>query len=314
MAVNRAALASLTKLLDAGDVARLAASAERIDKIEQEKARELEALLDHITESVADSLEHEGLVKMPSAWAIDDVLTKFFIDHWRDTTAAGILEAGEVEVVGDTIVKLAQRKKIKQRTPRNLKELRELYDYFRKNPKEARRFREQAERIRKLYLKKINAYVRDRTIEIDRGARESQRERPYRKASRQEVVAEIKKKAAIVYARSKTTLETETTRNYNNARRGIYDLSPDVTHYLFVAVRDFATTKWCRSRDKLVYRKGDPLLDKETPPIHWNCRSELLPLTPQNPVHLKLIENKSMARRSHKCAPLPPGWVSSRAA
>jgi len=312
MAVNRKALAELGELLEQTDIVRLTASVEKIDKVEQKHARIFERVIDAISEQCADNIAQDR--PLPSASDIDHVLFVHFLDLWFDTTAAGIEEAGAVETVGETIVKLAQRKKIKKRVPRNMRELRELYDYFRRNPKEARRFREQAEAVRKLYLQKINRYVRERTGALERGAEKSETKAPHRKATRNEVVAEIKKKVAIVYARAKTTIETETTRNYNNTRRGIYDLSPDVTHYLFVAVRDFATTKWCKSRDKLVYRKGDPLLDKETPPIHWNCRSELLPLTPQNPVHLKLIENKEMARRAHKCEPLPPGWVSSAAA
>lgn len=299
MAINRKALAELAEHLDAEDITRLTASAQRIDRIEQEHVRRFESFFASLELEAVNALERDEL---PSIDA--DQIFSMLLEHWRDTTEAAIQSTGGgVEVVGDTVVKLA-RKKIKSGAPTNMRELRELYDYFRTNARAAKRYRQQAEQIKRLYLKRIQELVKERSREFNAGAA----------VKRDELALEVKKKIATAWARTKTTLETESTRNYNNTRRGIYDLSPDVTHYLFVAIRDFATTKWCRSRDKLVYKKGDPLLDKETPPIHWNCRSELLPLTPQNPVHLKLIKNKTMARRSHRCEPMPPGWVSSKAA
>lgn len=299
MAINRKALVELAHHLDPEDITRLTANAQRIDRIEQDHVRRFEALFERLELDTVNALERDELPNIDA-----DQIFAMLLDHWRDTSEAAIHSAGGgVEVVGDTVVKLA-RKKIKSGAPTNMRELRELYDYFRTNPRAAKRYRQQAEQIKRLYLKRVQELVKERSREFNKGAA----------VKRDELALEVKKKIATAWARTKTTLETESTRNYNNVRRGVYDLSPDVTHYLFVAIRDFATTKWCRSRDKLVYKKGDPLLDKETPPIHWNCRSELLPLTPQNPVHLKLILNKQMARRSHRCEPMPPGWVSSAAA
>jgi SPP1 gp7 family putative phage head morphogenesis protein len=314
VAVDQKAIAEIRKLLGAEAATRLAKNAREIDRIERKGSRALERVLDHITERIAGALA--GDASMPSEDYIDDLLTAQLLDHWRDTSSAGIKETGGgVEVVGDTVVQLARRKKIKgNAAPRNMRELRELYDFFRKNPEARKRFADQAKKIRKLYLKKINEYVRQRTGAIDVGAEANEQSSPFRKVTRAEIAVEVKKKVAVAYSRAKMTLETETTRNYNATRRAVYDTSPDVTHYLFVAVRDFRTTKWCKSRDKLVYKKGDPLLDKETPPIHWNCRSEMLPLTPQNPVHLRLINSKEHSRRNHSCEPMPRGWISSRAA
>lgn len=109
---------------------------------------------------------------------------------------------------------------------------------------------------------------------------------------------------------AKAIVNTETTHYYNKVRREYYDESPDVTHYLFVAIRDRATTKWCKSRNGLVYEKGTEALDVETPPIHWNCRSEILPLTLQNPKHRALIKDKSKQRSRKRPAPLHPKWLA----
>lgn len=165
------------------------------------------------------------------------------------------------------------------------------------------RQKEIAEKIKKAYIKKVQSVWVKYGEEFRSGIT----------AETTEAVRQIKEGADVVYSRAKMIVETETTYYYNKSRRTVYDESPDVTHYLFVSVRDHATTKWCKTRHGLVYKKGDPLLDKETPPIHWNCRSEILPLTWHNPAHRKLIEDLSRRRRNNTCEPLPPGWTTRAA-
>jgi uncharacterized protein with gpF-like domain len=104
---------------------------------------------------------------------------------------------------------------------------------------------------------------------------------------------------------------TETTRYYNDVRHEIYSQSEDINHFLFMSIRDFRTTEWCKTRNGLVYKKEDPLYLREKPPCHWNCRSEMVPLTDVNPRHEKMINDPSIARRNNKCKPLPPGWNTS---
>ncbi len=41
---------------------------------------------------------------------------------------------------------------------------------------------------------------------------------------------------------------------------------------------------------------------------HWNCRSELLPLSRLNPAHRRLLEDQSLRAENKKLVPLPPGW------
>lgn len=182
--------------------------------------------------------------------------------------------------------------------PKSFKELMELWDKWRKQGTVGRRQRVLANRVKHEYIKKVQS-VWDRHGEEFREGNE---------ASRNEVIRKIRQATRAPYARAKTIVETETTYYYNKVRRDVYDESKDVTHYLFVAIRDHRTTEWCNDRHGLVYAKDDPLLQKETPPIHWNCRSEIIPLTPLNPRHLLLIQNPSLQRRNHSCKALPPGW------
>jgi SPP1 gp7 family putative phage head morphogenesis protein len=123
------------------------------------------------------------------------------------------------------------------------------------------------------------------------------------------------KRAKIPVARADLIVNTETTRYYNESIRKLYDGAEGVTHYLFVAIRDRRTTKWCcdfrkGGRDGLVYKKGDAVTDRETCPCHWQCRSQFLPLSPSNPKHLKLISDESRWRANNKPFPLPRGWNS----
>lgn len=190
----------------------------------------------------------------------------------------------------------------KGKVPKSLKDLREWWDAYRKRGKVPARQKVEAERLKAEFLRQIQKAWRDNSDDFLSGdtARNTQAE------------IAIRRRAGVAASRAKMIVETETTYYFNRARREVYDASDDVSHYLFLAIRDHATTKWCKTRHGLVYAKGDPLLDKETPPCHWFCRSELVPLTPRNPSHLRLIQDQSKARRHHSPEPLPKGWTGTR--
>lgn len=184
------------------------------------------------------------------------------------------------------------------RVPTTFRQLRIMWDRFRKQKYIPRRQQALAERIRREYLKKVQEVWVTHGEEFRKGTT----------AQRYEAVTAVLKGADVTYTRAKMIVETETTYYYNKTRHAVFDKSPDVTHYLFLAIRDHRTTEWCKTRHGLVYAKSDPLLMHERPPCHWNCRSEILPLVPQNPRHLKLIEDSNRWRRHNTCKPLPPEW------
>lgn len=115
------------------------------------------------------------------------------------------------------------------------------------------------------------------------------------------------KRVKMPVARAKTIVQTETTRYFNDGIKDLYSKADGVTHYLFAAIRDKRTTEWCNDRNGLVYRKDKKYSDIP-PPIHWNCRSQILPLSPSNPKHLKLIEDQKRLRENNSPKPLPRGW------
>jgi SPP1 gp7 family putative phage head morphogenesis protein len=52
-----------------------------------------------------------------------------------------------------------------------------------------------------------------------------------------------------------------------------------VTGLRHVSIIDESTTNICRSRDGITLPIGDPFWTNGIPPLHWNCRSALLPVT-----------------------------------
>ncbi len=189
--------------------------------------------------------------------------------------------------------------------PTTLAGLRKWWDHYRRMGEVPERQREHARIIKEAFLKQVQEAWRESASDFLFGDTNQQAE----------AVEFITKRAGVAASRAKMITETETTHYYNAARRDIYDQSPDVGGYLFMAIRDHRTTKWCSTRHGLVYLKGDlALLDRETPPIHWYCRSELLPLVWQVPRQAALLADRGRARTNHHCEPLPPEWTGRQAA
>jgi SPP1 gp7 family putative phage head morphogenesis protein len=189
------------------------------------------------------------------------------------------------------VPKSLRQKELKERIARWTKEWRK----WRKTHRLPGDLKKKAREIREEYLKSVRRVFRERGPEFE-------------KADPEEIKRAIIEGTKMPAANAATMVRTNTTWYQNQVRRDFYDQVPDVTHYLFLAIRDAATTKWCETRHGLVYAKGDPLVDKEMPPIHWNCRSEMLPLDPDNPRHAKILEKENVRRRNNAPEPLPKAF------
>lgn len=294
MSINIGAIYNLEKLLgsrEASNVVQLAKKQERLEAIWR---REMKEEIDRTTRKIISNASETGRLKL-SEVNFDEIVMR----HSYEVMKSGIKSTEAPPTLRG--VKLAAPPPAK--IPRSLKALRILWDRWRATGMMPPRQKAISNKIRKAYCAKVQSVWVKYGDEFRSGST----------ASITEVVRKMEEGADVAYSRAKMIVETETTYYYNKARRDIYDESPDVTHYLFVAIRDHATTKWCKSRQGLVYKKGSKILDKETPPIHWYCRSEILPLTWHNPNHRKLIEDLKRARMNNHCEPLPPGWTSRAA-
>lgn len=203
----------------------------------------------------------------------------------------------------------------KNRMPRSLKELTFWWDEIKSRKTVGRAEKKYAEELKKNYLKKVKSVWEH----VSGDFREGKDSAGKPVANQNEAKDYFKREMAATHGRANTIVNTETTRHYNQARVEFYDQSEDVTHYLFLAIRDSRTTKWCcdyhsGGRHGLVYTKGTEVFRKEMCPCHWNCRSEMVPLTMLNPNHARIINDYHRRREYHTPYPLPPGWEPSKAA
>ena len=98
-----------------------------------------------------------------------------------------------------------------------------------------------------------------------------------------EIIKELKELAPdISDVWLETVVRTKITEIYNEGAKSYYENDPiaskAVVAYQFSAVLDDRTTDCCAQLDKSIYELGD-YVDEVTPPLHFNCRSLLIPIT-----------------------------------
>jgi len=280
-------------LLSADDQAQLRRGARAAHRVEQRYSQRFDQIFDRLEQEAIRALE-TGAMEPP-----DLDVTMVLLENVHDSIKAALETQPRLPTsLAKGTPKAGPAPKIK--IPTNPRELREWWDRVRKGKAPAR-IQALAGRIKQAYLHTAQRLW----VEYAEDFREG------RAWSQELVRAQMKRAVAVGRHRARIIVATETTRYYNQARTGYYDQQDTVTHYLYVAVRDHRTTKWCKpgiGRDGIVYTKGTEVLERETPPTHYQCRSELLPLSPFNPNHRKLIEDQSRRRENRRPAPLLPGW------
>jgi SPP1 gp7 family putative phage head morphogenesis protein len=78
-----------------------------------------------------------------------------------------------------------------------------------------------------------------------------------------------------------TIARTNGAEAYNTANMNLYmsdDVRPGIEAFMFAAIMDEVTTEICAAQDGRVIYKDDPELARYTPPLHFNCRSTLIPI------------------------------------
>jgi SPP1 gp7 family putative phage head morphogenesis protein len=290
MALDRVAIKNIFELFGDTEAKTIVSLTQRQETIEQRWVRNLRKKFDRIVERVTADAEITG--NMDWSWVSFD---EFVLQHSLAVMGEGIKSAQRLSPITEKRLARPPSAKI----PANLAELRRVYDEWRSKGVLPPRQQSIANRIKRAFFARLQKLW----IRYGEDFREGSI------GTRREVIGQVMRQADVVFSRAKMITETETTYYYNKSRREIYDKSDDITHYLFMAIRDFRTTQWCNSRQGLVYKKDDPLLKQETPPIHWNCRSEILPLSRLNPRHARIIDHTSRQRRNRTPEPLPAEWI-----
>lgn len=304
MALNRAALERLRLLLGSTEAAHIESNATIAERIERTWLLKLEQLFASVINQTLDLSKHGELI-LPED--IEERLGVMFLQHEMATVtgALGTLRQ-PAHVDADPHVRAAKKKKPK--LPRSAHAIREAWDNYRKTGNLPKHAAANAKKIKSLYIRKVQELWQKHGRDFIEGhARKPNGEWNPDAFDKEAARKAIQKATKVSVARARTVVETETTRYYNDARREYYDAIETVDGYLFVIVRDSGTTRWCLSRAGLVFFRG-ALLNKNTPPCHWNCRSEVLPLSRLNPTHAKILADEKLWATNNKLVPLPPGW------
>lgn len=332
MALNRPVLRSLLTMLGPSDVRRIEDNARAAEVIEQRWVARFNALFDKLAEDLLDTIAEHGEPRWPTDLA--EQIGGLLLEHELATTMAASATITPAEYV--RAAKGSAKPQPEQPAwPTDLARIRQLWDQWRRTGRLPGRTAEQARAVKTLYIRRVQqAWQREGVdfINGDRvdgyGAKGTDVNETGKRGratvwnpsafNRDAARVAIQKAFAVPRARAKTIVETETTRYYNTTRVNTYNQIDSVVAYLFVAVRDAATTKWCcygkGGRHGVVFFKGSALLSRNCPPCHYNCRSELLPLSRLNPAHRKLLENTTLWAQNRKLTPLLPEWNRDRAA
>ena len=180
--------------------------------------------------------------------------------------------------------------------PRRLKGMEQLFRDKRYWPMIMKRSKLVTERLRKQYLAKLNKKFQEILPKIQSG---------------EITPSEAKKEMITAWDTSKSRVETifrtETTNYFSKTQVAFFDGDKDIIGFMFDAIKDTGTTEICKKRHGLVYRPGTKELQDNTPALHFNCRSHLIPLA-NIPENRKLLDDPTRNPKNRAVPPLPPGW------
>lgn len=152
------------------------------------------------------------------------------------------------------------------------------------------------DRLRKAYLEKLRKKFKAVVPAMLSGEK-----------SPAEVKAELMEAWGATRSRVGTIFDTETTKYFCQTQVAFFEEDPDIIGFLFDSIRDTARTPICQSRHGLVFRPGTQLLRKNTPALHWRCRSHLIALA-DTEYNRKLLADPQRDPERRALVPLPKGW------
>lgn len=284
---NRLVISDLYKILDSHECDYILLSAYRTQKLEINGVNRVNRFYDKLDKKIIDQLIEIGRVNSKEI-NFDDIIVNYIFK----VVFASINDSKRFPAL-PKISRLARPK-----IPLKLSDLLKQWDLWRKKKIVPKQLKTHVKNLKESYLKKIHN-IWSKSSEDFRSGDPVQKE---------EIITRVREELKTERSRAANIVQTETTKYYNNVRRKVFDESEEVTHYLFLSIRDKRTTAWCKTRHGIVFEKGTKLLEENTPAIHWNCRSEITPLTPFNPKHKKLIDDSSRKPSNNKLKPLPHGW------
>lgn len=138
---------------------------------------------------------------------------------------------------------------------------------------EAGDIKEQIDLVSKRFFDDIFGSVEDSVVDsFARGLSEGW--------TREEMIDELMAQLQVVSERDvNTAVRTATTEFFTDARLEVYHEADGAVEAVeFSAILDDRTTEECLDLDETIFELGDPNLSRATPPVHYNCRSNLVPI------------------------------------
>jgi SPP1 gp7 family putative phage head morphogenesis protein len=233
---------------------------------------------------------------------------QYILDHWDGTdrfpepTLNGMYGVSEnfYRDVNQEAVLSAKEKVLpkngKKKLARSLPSLERTFRDKRRWPKTMKRSKILTDRLRKQYTQKL----REKFAEIVPAMKDGS-------ITPMEAKKEMIKSWDASKARVETIFRTETTNYFGKAQVEFFEDDPEIIGFLFDSLKDSASTNICRSRHGLIYKPGSKLLADNTPALHWNCRSHLIPLV-NTPENRKMVSDPSRDPSKKSVVPLPKNW------
>ncbi len=246
---------------------------------------------------IMDHYEKVGQFAAPSLSQLDLLMAAFYYDVLH----LGLNLAKTDPAVGRKGTNSSVDKKLAASDwptgiPKHLTGLEKIFRNKRYWPSIMKRSEKITDRVRKQYLKKLQQKFNKILPSLHAG-----------EITPSEARSALMKTWDASKPRVELIFRTETSTYFGKTQTAYFDGDDDIIGFLFDSVKDIARTDICRTRHGLIYRPGTKLLRDNTPSLHYNCRSHLIPLA-NTEANRKLLAEASRDPSKRSVAPLLPGW------
>jgi SPP1 gp7 family putative phage head morphogenesis protein len=115
--------------------------------------------------------------------------------------------------------------------------------------------------------------------------------------SKNEIIADVMKTTKITEHQAKTLTRTSITSTQTQALNQVMDANSEVLEgYMFTAILDARTSPICSHHNGRVYKLDEM---QYRPPLHWNCRSSMVPVV-KSKEQLDAVKSKNIKERGLK--------------
>ena len=112
--------------------------------------------------------------------------------------------------------------------------------------------------------------------------------------TKDEIISDVLKTTKITEHQAKTLTRTSITTTQSAALRNVMEANKEILDgYMFTAILDGRTSPICSHHNGKVYDVDDK---RFTPPLHWNCRSSMVPVV-KSKEELEKVESKKIKPR-----------------